>query len=779
MEVHFPTKKVIWSSGLPLNQELRRLFDGSSSPMKLLRLAPVRVIAVVMTAMIVTLVVMNRPSLAADPAKAPGQSTVTWSAQIAPLVYSHCTTCHHPGGAGPFSLLTYRDAVRWAAQMATVTSSRYMPPWLPEHGYGDFKDDRRLSDEDIQLIAKWVKSGMVEGDESAAPKPPQYPQTWQYGTPDLILTVQRPFELPASGTDVFRNFVLPYPLQQTHYVRAMEIRPGSPTIVHHANILIDRTASFRREHPDEWQNGVPGMELEVDTGRDFDPDSSFLFWKPDTPVLIEPDGMPWRLDPGNDLILNMHLKPSGKPDVASAQIGLYFTDQPASRHPMLLQLENDRALDIPAGQREFVVEDTLRLPVDVQLLGIYPHAHYLGRELEAWAILPNQQKKWLIRIPSWDIDRQSVYRYREPVLLPKGSVVHMHYVYDNSAGNVHNPHNPAVRVKAGNRSEDEMAHLWLQVLPVNTSRDGPDPRLLLEEAWMRNELKKEPHDILLLYNLASAIQGQGKYQDAAAVYRQALALHAHDARLLNGLATALESSGNWQEAKEMYAQAITGNSPACDARFNLARLELNHAQPQDAADQLHAMLQQCPPDADAHDGLGVALATEGKPEEAEKEFHAALQIDPNDFTALYNLGDSALQAGRVQEALDLLRAAVKQRPNDLSAHEDLADAYMQSGSAGDAAAQLREAITVAPDAAAPHALLAQVLSSTGQLQEAIAEQKEALRLRASDPDDWNNLGVLEAAAGKTAEAREDFRHALQLAPDHAQARSNLQRLPPS
>ena len=142
--------------------------------------------------------------------------------------------------------------------------------------------------------------------------------------------------------------------------------------------------------------------------------------------------------------------------------------------------------------------------MDVEVLGIYPHAHYLGKRMEAWATLPDQQKKWLILIPDWDIDRQSVYRYRKPVFLPKGSVVHMRYVYDNSSGNPHNPHNPPVRVKAGNRSEDEMAHLWLQVLPVNTPTDGPDPRLLLEEAWMRSWLRKDPDDIIPLYNLASA-----------------------------------------------------------------------------------------------------------------------------------------------------------------------------------------------------------------------------------------------------------------------------------
>ena len=310
--------------------------------------------------------VLAQQSPVATTHAASSQPPVTWSHDIAPIIYSNCTTCHHTGGAGPFSLLTYASARRWSAQIVAVTQSRYMPPWLPEHahssaGYVAFADERGLSDVEIALIAKWTNSGMPEGDPASAPTPPKYSETWQHGQPDLILSITQPYTLPASGTDVFRNFILPYTLKQTHYIRAMEIRPSVPQIVHHANVLIDRTASYRREHPIDWQNGVPGMELSVDAGNSFDPDSSFLFWKPDTPYLLEPPTMPWRLDPGNDLILNMHLKPSGKSETVTAQIGLYFTDNPPVQHPMLLQLEHDSALDIPGGDNNFVVDDSMKL----------------------------------------------------------------------------------------------------------------------------------------------------------------------------------------------------------------------------------------------------------------------------------------------------------------------------------------------------------------------------------------------------------------------------------
>jgi Flp pilus assembly protein TadD/mono/diheme cytochrome c family protein len=706
------------------------------------------------------------------------ESPVTWSHQIAPIIYRNCAVCHHPGGGGPFSLMTYAEVRRRGQQILDVTQSRYMPPWLPAPGYGDFADARRMSDEDVALLRRWVDSGMPEGDPARAMAPPHYDASWQMGKPDLILSTERPYMLRASGSDIFRNFILPYPLTKTHFIRAMEILPGTPQVVHHANVLIDRTASLRHQHAGDWKDGIGGMELELDAGNTFDPDSHFLFWKPDTPVLVEASGMPWRLDPGNDLILNMHLKPSGKPEAIDAQIGLYFADQPATKHPMLLQLEDDQDLDIPAGARDFVVQDELTLPLDVEVLGIYPHAHYLGRELESWAILPGGQKKWLIRISNWDIDRQSVYRYRNPVFLPRGSVVHMHYVYDNSEQNIHNPNSPPIRVRAGNRSVDEMAHLWIQVLPVNVAKGSPDPRLVLEQAWMEHRLQKDPNDSMAFYNLASALAGLGHFQQAAADYRKLLSAHPDDLRTLNSLGAALEGAGDSQGAEAAFRHAITARPENCDARFNLATVELKQSAFRDADQQFRIVLADCSGDVAAHDGLGVALMGEGDSDSAQAEFRSVLALDPRNFTALYHLGELDLAAGQAADAVDLLLTASKENPSDIDTRERLAMAFEQSGRPGDALAQLRQAVLLAPGNPDLHALLSQVQAEGGNLREAIEEQNEALHLQPQDADGWNNLGVLEARSGRPDLARADFQHALQLAPDDPQARANLARLGP-
>jgi len=191
---------------------------------------------------------------------------------------------------------------------------------------------------------------------------------------------------------------------------------------------------------------------------------------------------------------------------------------------MLLQLENDIKLDIPAGQSDFLVTDKFTLPVDVNLLAIYPHAHYLGKDIQAAATLPDGSTKELIHIPRWNLNWQAVYRYAEPVFLPKGTAVELRYVYDNSDDNPLNPNHPPVRVRAGNRSSDEMCHLWLQVLPINYDPAQGDPRMLLQEALARHNVEKNPADFEAHYNLAAMLQARNKMDDARREYEFALRL---------------------------------------------------------------------------------------------------------------------------------------------------------------------------------------------------------------------------------------------------------------
>jgi Flp pilus assembly protein TadD len=428
-----------------------------------------------------------------------------------------------------------------------------------------------------------------------------------------------------------------------------------------------------------------------------------------------------------------------------------------------------------------VIEDSLTLPVDVEVLGVYPHAHYLGHDLEGWAILPDGEKKWLVWIRNWDIDRQSVYRYKEPLLLPKGTVLHMKYTYDNSATNVHNPHSPPIRVRAGNRSVDEMGHLWLQVLPVNTPANGPDPRLQLEETWMRNRLSKIPNDPISLYNLAAALAGQGKYTEAAGDFEQELQLDGGNPRTLTALGAALEGAGQGEQAEQRYRSAIKGASGdvsgGCDARFDLANLELRQQELKAAEADFRAQLASCTDDAEVHALLAATLASEGQADAAAAEFRRGLALNPANVSALSGLGGLELDAGQTSDAARLLADAVRIDPSSADAREQLARADAQSGDLSGALTELRKAVELKPQDPLLHSALAQVLGGSGNIKEAIDQQRIALNLFENDADGWNNLGALEARTGQTAAARADFEHALRLRPDHAQAKANLARLP--
>ena len=575
----------------------------------------------------------SAPRAPAQPSGNP--SSVTFNRDIAPVMFRSCAQCHRPGEAAPFSLLTYSDAKRHARQIADVTESHAMPPWLPEPQKLKFADELRLSDAEINLIRRWVEQGAEEGAAADLPPQPKFVEGWRLGKPDLILTASKPLVLPPQGTDTYWNFIFPVPIDKTRWVKAIEIRPGDKRYVHHANILVDRSGASRAREAEPGA-GFGGMEIRIES-QVFDPDSHLLFWKPGTVPYVEPDGMALRLDKGTDLILNTHLQPSGKPEVIQPSIGLYFTPHPATKFPMLLQMENDLKLDIPPGEKNFLVSDDFTLPVDVELLAIYPHAHYLGKDIQAFATLPDGTKKTLIHIPHWNLNWQAVYRYAEPVLLPKGTTVSMRYVYDNSEENPLNPNHPPIRVLGGNRSTDEMCHLWLQVLPVNFNPAQGDPRMALQEALSRHTVEKNPGDFEAHYNLAAMLQAKNDLDGAIKEYEAAVRLRPQDATGNNALGAALLAAGHGEKAVAFLEAALKTRPDYFDAHYNLGMALAGQNDFEGAAQQFQIASKLQPNDANVEANLGAALAELGRFTEAQAHFERALQIDPNQPIAKENL----------------------------------------------------------------------------------------------------------------------------------------------
>jgi Flp pilus assembly protein TadD len=597
----------------------------------------------------------------------PPPDVVTFNRHVAPIVYRNCAPCHRPGEAGPFSLLSYGDVRKRAHQIARVTSSRYMPPWPPEHGYGELAGERRLSDDEIALLQRWASEGAPEGPPANAPAPPRFTEGWQLGPPDLVVEMRETYTVPAEGTDVFRNFVLPVPVKGTHYVRVLELRPGDKKVVHHANVLLDGTGSARQRDMRDPGVGFAGMDVEIESDR-FEPDSHFLFWKPGTAAVTEPPGMAWPLEEGTDLVLNMHLQPTGRPEPIRPVVGLYFTDEPPTRFPMLLQLEHDGAIDIPAGEKNFVVADHYDLPIDVDVLGVYPHAHYVGRDVQGYATLPDGSKKWLIWIRDWDFAWQAVYRFARPVFLPRGSRVEMRIAYDNSTDNVRNPNDPPRRVVAGNRSTDEMGHLWIQVLPRQR-----DDRWRLQETFMRRRLEKYPGDFVAHANLAAALEQRGREVEAIAEYRQALRARPDSAAVLNNLGAALQSSGRLDEAITQYRAAVRAEPGYLNARHNLGGALVLKGAFAEAVPHLREAVRDRPGDATARNNLGGALLATGRVEESIRELRRAADLDPRSLNAHYNLGRALAARGRVGEAAAAFEQALLISPGDADVRQALTE----------------------------------------------------------------------------------------------------------
>jgi len=563
------------------------------------------------------------------------QQVVTFTRDIAPILFRSCTPCHRPGEAAPFSLLSFADAKTHAHQIAAVTERRIMPPWLPAADDPKFAEDLRLSSEQIALIQTWAEQGAAEGDPSALPAQPKFVEGWQLGKPDVVVKATRPFALAAGGSDTYWNFVFRSPVDQTRWLKAIEIQPGDKRLVHHANVLVDRGQTARLLEK-EAGAGFGGMELTIES-EVFDPDSHFLFWKPGSAPYIEPEGMAIRLDRDNDLVLNSHLQPSGKPETLQPSLGLYFTDKPATLHPILLQMENDRLLDIPAGEKDFVVSADFTLPVDVGLLAIYPHAHYLGKDLRASATLPDGTSQSLIHIARWDLNWQAVYRYAEPVALPKGTTISMRFTYDNSADNIRNPNHPPQRVVAGNRASDEMAHLWLQVLPKDWPRGGIDPRSLIQEAMARHNLQKNPNDFEAHYNVGALLQMRGELAESAAHFAEAVRIRPEDATANNAFGAALLGGGRTTESIPYLMAALRARPDYFDAHYNLGNALASQGDFNGALVHFRAAVRLNPQDANAEANLGSALAETGNVKEARWHYERALALNPNHELARENL----------------------------------------------------------------------------------------------------------------------------------------------
>jgi tetratricopeptide (TPR) repeat protein len=571
--------------------------------------------------------------------RAAQEPPVTFTQHVAPIIFDACATCHRSGGAAPFSLLTYGEVRSRAGQIVDVTRRRLMPPWKPERGHGEFVGERRLTEAQIALLQAWLARGAIEGDPNLLPPPPAWSSEWQLGEPDLVLE-PAPYSLRAGGADVYRNFVLPIATPTPRYIKAWQFLPGGSHALHHATMQFDATGASRRLDALDPEPGYEGLIPHTVQS----PDGYFLGWTPGQLAYVAPEGMAWPVQPGTDLVMMLHLRPHGAQEQVRPRIGLYVTDAPSSRIPTMIRLTR-QDLDIPAGSRRYRVADSFRLDVDVDAYAVQPHAHYLAREVKAFATRPDGTTEPLIYIRDWDFNWQDVYHYRRPIALPAGTTIQMEYVYDNSSQNARNPHAPPRRVTYGQRTTDEMAELWLQVVARSSSdrrtlARAVESKIVREEIVGREKmLEADPASTSLHDDVALLYVAIGALDQAARHFAETVRLDARSPAAHYNYGNVLLAQGEWEKAADHLARALALKPDYGLAHGGLGRLRRAQGRRAEAIQHLDDAVRFDPGDADAHHQLAAVLRLEGRLEEALPHYRHAVRIDPANAQARAELAD--------------------------------------------------------------------------------------------------------------------------------------------
>jgi peroxiredoxin len=371
---------------------------------------------------------------------------VTYSKHVAPIVQKHCQGCHREGQIGPMSLSGYDDAVAWAETIREVVSEGRMPPWFADPRHGRWANDRRLSAEEKRTLLAWLDGGTPRGDDALAPPPRKFPEGWQIGKPDVVLTMPRAFRVPAQtpkGGVPYQYFTIPTNFKEDRWVERAEARPGAAAVVHHMLVFLLLPGQVFR--PDGPGNVLCGMA------------------PGDMPLVLGP-GLAKKVPAGARLLVQMHYTPNGKEHLDRSSVGLIFAKKPPRHRVLTKPVHNgwfmSRLLSIPAGSKNFSIQADHTFREDAHVLAFMPHMHLRGKDFLYEAVYPGGKKETLLSVPRYNFNWQSIYRAEKPLAMPQGTRLHCVAHYDNSAANPHNP-DPARRVYWGDQTWEEMMVGWI------------------------------------------------------------------------------------------------------------------------------------------------------------------------------------------------------------------------------------------------------------------------------------------------------------------------------
>ncbi|SIO39661.1 AhpC/TSA family protein [Singulisphaera sp. GP187] len=415
----------------------------------------------------------------------------TYHRDVAPILQRSCQACHRPGQSGPFALTTYAQAAKRADDLATVTEQRLMPPWKPVPGLGPpLKHDRTLLASEIQTLQAWAAAGAPEGQFDTDPLPANLPsQEWSLGPPDLVVEMDQPFPVPATGDDLYRCFVMPTALANDRFLTAIEVQPGNPRVVHHTFGYVDTRGLGRRR---DAANSTPGYPC----FSGFTGDQIFGLlggWTPGNDAHPFGAGIGLELPKNADVVMQVHYHPSGKPETDRTRLGLYLSQTPVRQALEWVSACPDVGkFRLPADDPAISVVANLNVPIPVALHAMTPHMHWLGRRFRATLLLPGGRIQPLIAIDDWDFNRQDTYYLREPLPIPAGSTIQIEGLYDNSSENPHNPNRPPQDVRWGEATTDDMLILFLALTQDGQDLTRPGARNTFMEEFFQGKPRGEP-----------------------------------------------------------------------------------------------------------------------------------------------------------------------------------------------------------------------------------------------------------------------------------------------
>ncbi|MDI1233694.1 MAG: cytochrome c [bacterium] len=416
-----------------------------------------------------------------------GEKELTFSKDIAPIVYKNCTPCHQPNGGAPFNLISYTDVAKRAKTIAFVTRTGYMPPWPADRLYTHFLNERLLSESEIELIQKWATTGKSAGDTNQLKPMLSYKRQSVLGPPDLVIDVP-PVTIENNNTDRFYLIKIPYQIKQAQYVKSVEFVAGQPSIVHHANghlLLYDQlTNPFAGKRIIETNDShflaqFNRLELLNANGTKPERIHSAFNYLPGSFGVKYPNGIGgFILSPNGTFIANdIHYGPSKKALIDSSKLYVYFADKKPERPTFEIMLGTNGVAPIvpplqiaPNAISKHITE--LTIYNDISVLTINPHMHLIGQQFKAYALKPNGDTVRLIKIPQWQFRWQYFYTFTKPVKIPKGSIIRVEAVFDNTIKNPNNPFNPPQLIGERNdhggasmRTTDEMLQFILTYMP--------------------------------------------------------------------------------------------------------------------------------------------------------------------------------------------------------------------------------------------------------------------------------------------------------------------------